>query len=81
MVIAPDNVNVPAFAWIVPPPVPPIVNVRLDESAEPVSINVAAVALLNVIAPEAAAPNELLALKLANLATLTVPELIVVAPV
>ena len=64
-----------------PPPVPPIVNVRLDESAEPVSIKVAAVALPNVIAPEAAAPNELLALKFASLATLTVPELIVVAPV
>ena len=78
---APDKVKVPALAWIVPPPAPPMVKERLEESAEPVSIKVAADALPKVIAPDPAAPSELLAPKLASLAALTVPELIVVAPV
>jgi len=60
----PANVKVPALAWMVPPPVPPIVIERLVESDVLllVSIKVAAVPLPRVIVPAAAAPSELLAL-------------------
>ena len=72
-VIAPESVNVwpPAVIRIVPPPAPPTVIGRFDETVDPEYDNVAATPLPSVI--KLPAPRELLAPELDNVETDVVP--------